>query len=104
MQHSKNMLTKKIKEKSSIQGIVVSSRRVYVYSDEVDQEIELENLLINLLDENGPLTRNELVALTHIPRSTLYDNLAKMISKGVIEKEAIPRSTRGRPKVLFKLA
>ena len=95
--------TKKIKEKSSIQGIVVSSRRVYVYSDEIDQEIELENLLINLLDEHGPLTRNELVALTHIPRSTLYDNLAKMISKGVIKKESIPRSTRGRPKVLFKL-
>ena len=103
MQQSKNMLTKKIKEKSSIQGIVVSSRRVYVYSDEIDQEIELENLLINLLDQNGPLTRNQLVALTHIPRSTLYDNVAKMISKGVIEKEAIPRSTRGRPKVLFKL-
>lgn len=104
MQQSKNVLTKKIKEKSPIQGVVISSRRVYVYSDEVDQEIELENLLINLLQEHGPLTRNELVALTHIPRSTLYDNLAKMISNGIIEKESVPRSTRGRPKVLFKLA
>ena len=86
MQQSKNTLTKKIKEKSPIQGIVVSSRRVYVYSDEINQEIELDNLLIDLLDKNGPLTRNELVALTHIPRSTLYDNLAKMISKGIIKK------------------
>jgi len=104
MQQSKNLLTKKIKEKSPIEGVVISSRRVYVYSDAVDQEIELENLLINLLQEHGPLTRNELVALTHIPRSTLYDNLAKMISNGVIKKESVPRSTRGRPKVLFKLA
>lgn len=98
------MLTKKIKEKSPIQGVVISSRRVYVYSDETDQEIELENLLINLIRDHGPLTRNELVSLTHIPRSTLYDNLAKMISDGVIAKESVPRSTRGRPKVLFKLA
>ena len=104
MQHSKNILTKKIKEKSPIQGVVISSRRVYVYSDEVDQEIQLENLLIDLLAEHGPLTRNDLVSLTHIPRSTLYDNLAKMITNGQIVKESVPRSTRGRPKVLFKLA
>ena len=104
MQHSKNMLTKKIKEKSQIQGVVISSRRVYVYSDEIDQEIQLDNLLVDLITEHGPLTRNELVSLTHIPRSTLYDNLAKMITKGIIEKESVPRSTRGRPKVLFKLA
>ena len=56
MQHSKNMLTKKIKEKSSIQGIVVSSRRVYVYSDEIDQEIE------KLLNEDKELNEeNERV-------------------------------------------
>ena len=104
MQQSKNLLTKKISEKTQIQGVVVSSRRIYVYSDEVDQEIRLENLLINLLEENGPLTRGELVDLTHIPRSTLYDNLAKMISRGLIIKESVPRDTRGRPKVLFKKA
>ena len=103
MPQSRNLLTKKIKEKSQIQGIVVSSRRIYVYSDEEDYEIRLENLLLNLLDEHGPLTRGELVSLTHIPRSTLYDNLAKLISKGLIQKESIPRDTRGRPKVLFKI-
>jgi predicted transcriptional regulator len=104
MAHSKNLLTKKISEKSQIQGVVVSSRRVYVYSDETDFEIKLENLLISLLSEHGPLTRSQLVSMTHIPRSTLYDNLAKLITKGVLKKESVPRSTRGRPKVLFKLA
>jgi predicted transcriptional regulator len=104
MHQSKNLLTKKISEKTQIQGIVVSSRRVYVYSDEIDHEIRLENLLLNLLEEHGPLTRGQLVSLTHIPRSTLYDNLAKMITKGLIVKESVPRDTRGRPKVLFKLA
>jgi predicted transcriptional regulator len=98
MHQSKNLL------KTQIQGIVVSSRRVYVYSDEIDHEIRLENLLLNLLEEHGPLTRGQLVSLTHIPRSTLYDNLAKMITKGLIVKESVPRDTRGRPKVLFKLA
>lgn len=104
MAQSKNLLTKKISEKSQIQGVVISSRRVYVYSDKTDAEIELDNLLINLLADNGPLTRGQLVSMTHIPRSTLYDNLAKLISRGVIRKESVPRSTRGRPKVLFKLA
>ncbi|MBY9000655.1 MAG: hypothetical protein KGD64_07060 [Candidatus Heimdallarchaeota archaeon] len=104
MAQSKNLLTKKISEKSQIQGVVVSSRRVYVYSEETDDEIELENLLISLLSDNGPLTRGQLVSMTHIPRSTLYDNLTKLITKGNIRKESVPRSTRGRPKVLFKLA
>ena len=104
MAQSKNLLTKKISEKSQIQGVVISSRRVYVYSDKTDAEIELDNLLISLLADNGPLTRGQLVSMTHIPRSTLYDNLAKLISRGVIQKESVPRSTRGRPKVLFKLA
>jgi len=103
MHQSKNLLTKKISEKTQIQGVVVSSRRIYVYTDELDHEIRLENLLLNLLEEHGPLTRGELVSLTHIPRSTLYDNLAKMITKGLIIKESVPRDTRGRPKVLFKL-
>ncbi|MEE9410623.1 MAG: ArsR family transcriptional regulator [Candidatus Heimdallarchaeota archaeon] len=104
MPQSRNLLTKKIKEKSQIQGVVVSSRRVYVYSDEEDHEIKLENLLLNLLSEHGPLTRGELVSHTHIPRSTLYDNLAKLINEGLIKKESIPRTTRGRPKVLFRIS
>lgn len=104
MAHSKNLLIKKISKKSQIQGVVISSRRVYVYSDETDYEIELENLLISLIADNGPLTRGQIVSMTHIPRSTLYDNLAKLINKGVVKKESVPRSTRGRPKVLFKLA
>ncbi|MHA1707968.1 MAG: helix-turn-helix domain-containing protein [Candidatus Heimdallarchaeaceae archaeon] len=104
MTQSKNILTRKIEKKSNIQGVVISSRRVYVYSDDVDKEIQLENLLLDLLEKKGPLTRGELVNLTQIPRSTLYDNLAKLISKGLVEKKSVPRSTRGRPKVLFKIA
>lgn len=104
MVQSKNLLTKKIEKKASIQGVVVSSRRVYVYSEDEEQEILLDNLLLDLLEEHGQLTRSELVSLTHIPRSTLYDNLAKLISQGLVKKQTVPRSTRGRPKVLFKLA
>ena len=103
MSQNKQLLTRKMKSKTDIQGVVVSSRRDYVYSDEKDKAIRLENLLLNLIAENGPLTRGELVSLTQIPRSTLYDNLAKLILEGRIKKESIPRSTRGRPKVVFKL-
>ncbi|MCK5141856.1 MAG: hypothetical protein KAQ70_06650, partial [Candidatus Heimdallarchaeota archaeon] len=67
MANSKNLLTKRISKKSQIQGVVISSRRVYVYSDETDYEIELENLLIGLLADNGPLTRGQIVSMTHIP-------------------------------------
>lgn len=94
---------KKIIESELNPGIVISSRRKYIYSEESDETIKLEKLLLNLLAEHGPLTRNELVKLTKLPRSTLYDNLVKLIDRGLVKKESLPRKTRGRPKVVFKL-
>ncbi|MHA1686876.1 MAG: helix-turn-helix domain-containing protein [Candidatus Heimdallarchaeaceae archaeon] len=92
-----------VEEKEKIASVIIGKRRVYILSEDHEKQIKLEELLVQLLAENGPLTREELVKLTNIPRTTLYDNLAKLIAKGIVTKEAIPRKTKGRPKVVFKL-
>jgi len=45
-----------------------------------------EHFLFNILRKNGPLTRDQLVDLSKIPRTTIYDNLEKLISKDIVEK------------------
>ncbi|MHA1203345.1 MAG: winged helix-turn-helix transcriptional regulator [Candidatus Heimdallarchaeum aukensis] len=104
MNEEKGLLKREIKEKTSFDGIVVGRRRLYVYSENYRKKISIDDLILNILSEKGPLTRDELVELTHIPRTTLYDNLARLIDEGYVKKESVPRKTRGRPKILFKLA
>lgn len=41
--------------------------------------MNLEKTLYQLLVSYGPLTRGELVVLTNIPRSTIYDALVKLM-------------------------
>ncbi len=86
-----------------LKEILISIRRDYLYSQDYDTTTEIDQLIMKLLSVHGELTRSEMVKLTGIPRSTLYDNLVKLIEKGSIVKESIPRSSRGRPKVVFKL-
>ena len=100
---NRKLVTRKIEEQTHLDGVVVGKRRIYVYSTDTNKETELDSLLIDILSKYGPLTRGELVELTKIPRSTMYDNLARLISLERVIKESVPRSTRGRPKVVFRL-
>lgn len=103
MSREKLVKNKLSQERETIASVIVGKRRVYILSKDQNKQVKLEDLLVQLLMEKGPLTREELVKLTSIPRTTLYDNLAKLISKGIVTKETIPRNTKGRPKVVFKL-
>ncbi|MFW9921738.1 MAG: helix-turn-helix domain-containing protein [Candidatus Thorarchaeota archaeon] len=83
--------------------IVYSQRTAFVYGEENDKmtQIPIEEFLIDILKDKGPITRGTLVSLTNIPRTTLYDVLSKMIMKGKIEKKPVKTLKRGRPKILF---
>lgn len=61
-----------------------------------------DNIVLNILKKNGPKTRAELVSITKIPRSTLYDSLLRLILKDKVIKYSEKPDGPGRPKVYFK--
>jgi predicted ArsR family transcriptional regulator len=63
----------------------------------------LQNSLIEVLENDGPSTRRELVKLLKTPRTTIYDNLLKLQKKMIIEKFSRNNGRRGRPLVFWKL-
>ncbi|MGC9777897.1 MAG: hypothetical protein HZR80_01480 [Candidatus Heimdallarchaeota archaeon] len=83
--------------------IVYSQRTAFVYGEEkLDmKQVPIEEFLVKILLEKGPITRNTLASLTNMPRTTLYDILAKLIMKGQVEKKPVRTNKRGRPKILF---
>ena len=62
-----------------------------------------EEELLQILKERGPLTRTELMEITGVPRTTLYDKLVKLILKGKVRKVPVKGNGRGRPKVYYEV-
>jgi predicted transcriptional regulator len=63
----------------------------------------LQITLMNTLEKEGPLTRKDLVIKVDSPRTTIYDNLARLQNHNLIRKFSRPTNSRGRPLVFFKL-
>lgn len=63
----------------------------------------LEKDIINTLERQGPCTRPELVGFLQKPRTTVYDNLCRLIEHGIVHKFSRWRNHRGRPPVFFGL-
>ena len=63
----------------------------------------LQNNLIEILENNGPITRRELVKTLKVPRTTIYDNLLKLQKKKMIEKFSRSSGKRGRPLVFWRI-
>jgi predicted ArsR family transcriptional regulator len=68
-----------------------------------DLRTPLQNILLKTLEENGPLTRSQLVKQLNTPRTTIYDNLLKLQKRKVLEKYTRSNGQRGRPLVFWKL-
>lgn len=65
---------------------------------------DLETLLIEKLSSSGACTRDQLVNMLHMPRTTIYDALKKLIIKGQARKYPDPEHDgRGRPVVMFEI-
>ena len=73
-----------------------SSNRYAGLSNPTDRRV------LEILTDEGPMTRNQLVTKTSIARSTLYDSLSRLILKGHVSKSSDKSQSRGRPKVFFK--
>ena len=63
----------------------------------------IQNSLIKILENDGPITRRELVNALKIPRTTIYDNLLKLQKKKMIEKFSRNNGRRGRPLVFWRI-
>ncbi len=64
----------------------------------------LKEKIIELL-QDGPKTRPELVEITGIPRTSLYDGLKDLIVENRVKRYPLRTGERkrGRPQVLFAL-
>ena len=63
---------------------------------------ETDDIVLTILQKQGPKTRAELVSITSIPRSTLYDSLLRLILKEKVIKYSEKPDGPGRPKVYFR--
>ena len=61
----------------------------------------IDHVLFEILKAYGPLSRPELVQLTGVARSTIYDSLQRLITKGFAVQYSEKRSQAGRPVTLF---
>ncbi|MHA2388803.1 MAG: helix-turn-helix domain-containing protein [Candidatus Hodarchaeales archaeon] len=62
---------------------------------------ELDRKLLEILISYGPLTRPELVEVTGVARSSIYDSLRRLHLKGLIGQYSGKRTSVGRPMTLF---
>lgn len=63
---------------------------------------ELQKALVTEL-KKGARQRKELVSALNTPRTTIYDNLEKLESKGIAERYRVYNGRRGRPRKFWKL-
>ena len=63
----------------------------------------LQEKLIELLKNLGPVKRNNLVNELNLPRSTIYDNLLELKRLDIVEKKYLKRGKPGRPPVIWML-
>ncbi len=66
-------------------------------------ESDLQKKIVDLLGSKGPMTRGDMVRSLQIARTTIYDTLAKLMNRDVVDKYPVNNSKRGRPKVVFSL-
>jgi hypothetical protein len=72
---------------------------------EVQERTHIKNnldfVIFQILVAYGPLTRPEMVQLTGIARSSIYDSLQRLIAKGFAVEYTEKRSHTGRPTTVF---
>lgn len=64
---------------------------------------ETQIKLLKILSEEGPKIRRDLVKDLNLPRTTIYDNLMRLIRKGLVCKWEYYDGNKGRPPVYFEI-
>ena len=60
--------------------------------------------IIEELSNHDEIERDLLCKILKIPRTTCYDNLLKLLNKGLVKKKHKNLESRGRPKTLWRLS
>lgn len=94
----------KIVSKKIISTISKDQTEKELRRDERESELQIptDEYLYDLLIHHGPMTRGEIVKLTKLPRTTIYDHLIKLILKDRVIRFSKLGKKPGRPKVYFK--
>ena len=78
-----------------------NQQQVTDVSDHQKLDKEIDQAIFEILKAYGPLSRSELVQLTDIPRSTIYDSLQRLITKRFAVQYSEKINPTGRPITLF---
>jgi hypothetical protein len=62
---------------------------------------KLDFVLLQILKAYGPISRPELVKLIDTPRSTIYDSLQRLVTRGLAVQYSKKKNPVGRPVTLF---
>nr|MDO8110160.1 hypothetical protein [Candidatus Sigynarchaeota archaeon] len=84
-----------------------SAEQTFASADKSRSISPIEERLIALLKDGGPLFREQLKRRMGIPRTTIFEGLKKLIARGEVKIFPFYSSEklgRGRPLVLFCLA
>jgi predicted ArsR family transcriptional regulator len=84
-----------------------STEQTFPSSDKSRSISPIEEQLISLLKDEGPLFREQLKRRMGLPRTTIYEGLAKLMARGEVKSfpfYATEKLARGRPPVLFSLS
>jgi len=72
------------------------------YHQRVQNRIKMWRIFIlETIDNNGPITRSELCKHTNLPRTTIYDQLKRMLDDGTLTTFTRKTKERGRPSVYY---
>lgn len=63
----------------------------------------IKEYLYKTIAKNQPITRPELVKITGIPRTTIYDSLIKLILAEEVKKYSVHNKKRGRPRIFYEV-
>jgi hypothetical protein len=89
------------------QLLVVGQKISYLYSDDNKhlRMIKIEDYLMELLTLFGALSREQIVKYTNLPRTSIYDVLARLMKQNKITIEHIhDGKSQGRPITIFKIS
>jgi DNA-binding transcriptional ArsR family regulator len=80
---------------------LTNKRENYTLDEKPTIVHRLDRKLLEILISYGPCTRSELVEVTGVARSSIYDSLRRLEGKGLITKYSDKIGNMGRPMTLF---
>ena len=68
---------------------------------DLDYYSPLQIELMEYITKHGPTNRSTFVKKLHAPRTTIFDNLTRLITEGILQKKSKYTRGKGRPHVFF---